>query len=287
MPMATPEEEALARQITETVASLLDGVLRDDKGAVAAHLAPEGLIGVGLTLFGMDALAVPLGLANRPHALGLTSVQASEGLAVAEVAGRDVNDRDTSICTIYLAQAGADWQVADIWPVPADYDLDIEGIAEPTVLFYTGQLQLTLAPDAELDDVEAVLVPALQRSGLGLHLIERGVHLWRLFKAAEAPPAAAPTVWAAALQFAVMAMDNQDPDPELVAAQYGVPPELVVERFMQLVTQMGFSPEGATSEQPQPPPAASGLVDLSGRPLSSDRPGENRHSRGGIILPGG
>jgi hypothetical protein len=282
--MATPEEEALAREIMETVSALLDAVLRGDGSAVADSLAPESLLGVGMAIFGMDALAVPLGLANRPQSMGLTSVQAADDLAVAEVSGRDEQDRDSSVASIFLVRSGDGWQVADIWPVPSDYDLDVEHIAEPTVLFYTGQLQLTVAPDADLDEVESTLVPSLQRNGLGLHLIERSVHLWRMFKLEDGAGSAPPTVWAAALHFAALAIDGQDPDPEQVASQYGIPAEAMVERFMQVVSRMGFSPE---EEAAPPPPAASGLVDLSGRPLSAKRPGENRHPHGGIILPGG
>jgi hypothetical protein len=268
----------------ETVSALLDAVLRGDGSAITASLAPESLLGVGMAIFGMDALAVPLGLANRPQSMGLTSVQAANDLAVAEVSGRDEQDRDSSVASIFLVRSGNGWQVADIWPVPADYDLDVEHIAEPTVLFYTGQLQLTVTPDADLDEVESTLVPSLQRNGLGLHLIERSVHLWRMFKLEEETGSAPPTIWAAALHFAALAIDGQDPDPEQVASQYGIPAEVMVERFMQLVSRMGFSPE---EEAAPPPPAASGLVDLSGRPLSSKRPGENRHPHGGIILPGG
>lgn len=283
--MATPEEDALVRQIMETVAAVLDAVLRDDRAVVAAHLAPESLLGVGLDLFGMDALAVPLGLAGRPQSMGLTSVQASDDMAVAEVSGRDAQDQNTSIASVFLNRSAGVWQVGDIWPVPADSDLDLDQIAEPTVLFYTGQLQLTPVADAHMDDVEALLLPALQEDGLGLHLIERAVHLWRLFRAGNGASSAPPAAWAAALHFTVLAMDEQDPDPGPIAARYGVPTESVVERFMQLISNLGFAPEGDTA--PAPPPRPSGLVDLSGRPISSGRPGEDRPPRGGIILPGG
>jgi hypothetical protein len=281
--MNTPEEEALVGPIVDTVTALLEGVLQEDAGAVARKLSAESLKRVGLSLFGLDAVSIPMGLAAKPHQMGLSAVEVADGVAVVEVRGRDADERDVSVCSVILGNQGMEWKVDDIWPVPADTDFSVDAVLEPTVLFYNGQLQLEVANPDNLDAVEAVLVAGLQSSGLGLHTIEQGVRLWRAFSGGSEPPEDA-TGWAAGAHLAALALDDASPDPDAVAAHYGVPLDLLVACFMEIASKLGFEMGEETS-----PPAVerpSGLVDLSGRPISpSGGPGPGRPS--GIILPGG
>jgi hypothetical protein len=281
--MNTPEEEALVGPIVDTVTALLEGVLQEDAGAVARKLSAESVKRVGLSLFGLDAVSIPMGLAAKPHQMGLSAVEVAEGVAVVEVRGRDADDHDVSVCSVILGNQGMEWKVDDIWPVPADTDFSIDAVLEPTVLFYNGQLQLEVANPENLDAVEVALVAGLQANRLGLHVIEQGVRLWRTFSGGLEPPEDA-RGWAAGVHLAVLALDEASPDPDTVAAHYGVPVEILVSCFMEIAARLGFEME---EQQRQPVvERPSGLLDVSGRPISpSSGSGPGRPS--GIILPGG
>jgi hypothetical protein len=281
--MSTPEEEALVGPIVDTVTSLLEGVLQDDSEAVARQFSPESLKLVGLSLFGLDAIGIPMGLAAKPHQLGLTAVEVGDGVAVVEIRGRDDSEQDVSVCSVILASNGTEWRIEDIWPVPADCDFTVESVLEPTVLFYNGQLQLELANPDSLNAVERILVAGLQANGVGLHLIEQGVRIWRTFSEGVEEPADK-EAWAAGIHLTVLALDDAGPDPNILAEYYGVPVDSVVSSFMEIAGRLGFEPE----EQPKSPEVSrpSGLLDLSGRPIPpSDGPGQD--GSGGIILPRG
>src|ERR1035437_3613330 len=168
--MTSPDDDALVKPVVLAVSAFLDSVLRDDVPAITAGLTEQSLQRVGLAVFGTGALGVALGLASQPHQVGLTSVEAGDGVAVAEVRGQNEAGDDVSASTVMLAQEAGAWKVDDIWPVPADCEFDPDLILEPTVLFYNGQAQLPIASGAVLDAVEAVLVPGLQRAGLGLQM---------------------------------------------------------------------------------------------------------------------
>jgi hypothetical protein len=277
--MASPDDDALVKPVVLAVSAFLDAVLRDDVPAITAGLTEQSLQRVGLAVFGTGALGVALGLAAQPHQVGLTSVEAGDGVAVAEVRGQNEVGDDVSASTVMLAHEAGAWKVDDIWPVPADCEFDPDLILEPTVLFYNGQAQLPIASGAVLDAVEAVLVPGLQRAGLGLQMLVQGVALWRAFRGGGAVPGDA-ALWAAVTHLAVLAVAAVDPNPQQVAEAYGVPMEDVAAGFGQLASRLGF---GGEAEQAPPPPASSGLVDLSGRPLL---PSGSQAARGGIILPG-
>jgi hypothetical protein len=281
--MNTPEEEALVGPIVDTVTALLEGVLQEDAGAVARKLSAESVKRVGLSLFGLDAVSIPMGLAAKPHQMGLSAVEVAEGVAVVEVRGRDADDRDVSVCSVILGNQGMEWKVDDIWPVPADTDFSVDAVLEPTVLFYNGQLQLEVVSPENLDAVEVALVAGLQSSALGLHVIEQGVRLWRAFSGGHEPPEDA-RGWAAGVHLAVLALDDASPDPDEVASHYGVPVEVLVACFMEIAARLGFEME----EQQQPPAVErpSGLLDVTGRPISPSG-GSGSGRPGGIILPGG
>jgi hypothetical protein len=262
---------------------LLEGVLGDDAAAVARKLAPDSLKRVGLSLFGLDAIGIPMGLAAKPHQLGLTAVEVGDGAAVVEIRGRDDKEQDVSVCSVILGSHGTEWRVDDIWPVPSDCDFTVETVLEPTVLFYNGQMQLELANPESLDEVERLLVAGLQAQGLGLHLIEQGARIWRLYSEGLEPTAAAPAL-AAGVHLATLALDDASPDPEVLADYYEVPVDTVVACFMRIAERLGFD----LQEEAEPPAVdrSSGLVDLSGRPIPpSGKPGSGGPT--GIILPGG
>ena len=262
-------DDALIARIVERVRSLLDALLAADEVAAAAALLPGSFIHVGMDLFGIDALSVALGLAAEPHHIGITALQAGDDLAVAELRGRNDADEDTSVCSMFLTPEAGEWLVADIWPVAADSDLDPESIPEPTGLFYTGELQLPLREGAAQDPVEALLLPQVQQDGAGLHVIERGVHLWRTFRA-EAPKDLGDAAgWAAGLSMAIDLLDGREPDPDTTAARFGTLPEAALTRFTTLLSLL--EPPGEELP-PEPSPIitpGSTLLDASGRPIGS------------------
>jgi hypothetical protein len=292
--MSMSDDELVGR-ITDTVKALLETLLSNDAEAIATYLVPNSFIDIGRQLFGLDALSVPMGFAVGPHHIGLTAVQAGDGLAVVELRGRNEQEEDVSVCSVFLSQEPAGWRVEDIWPAPAEADFDATAIAEPTALFYTGDLQLALVENADLDPVEARLVPGLQHAAFGLHLIERGVHLWRTYRGVEQPDLTDASGWAAGVQLAVELLAGHEPDPAAVAAQYRVLAETAVARFSELITLL--SAEGDAEGQAgavEPPivtPSAQ-ILDSSGRPISSGRRPSNDGMRpgegpGGLILPRG
>ncbi|MDB5057596.1 MAG: hypothetical protein JWO59_1068 [Chloroflexi bacterium] len=281
--MSTPEEEALVGPIVDTVTSLLEGVLHDDAEAVAQQFAPDSLKRVGLSLFGLDAIGIPMGLAAKPHQLGLAAVEVGDGVAVVELRGRDSDEQDVSVCSVILGNNGTDWRIEDLWPVPADCDFTVESVLEPTVLFYNGQLQLELMNPERLGAVETQLVAGLQANGLGLHLLEQGVRIWRIFSEDMEEPVDA-AAWAAGVHLAVLALDDAGPDPNTLAEHYGVPVNTVVSSFMEIAGRLGF--EMQDDAQPAEAPRPSGLVDLSGKPIPPSG-GTDLGGSGGIILPRG
>lgn len=286
--MAGPSDDAAVQEIMDQVKSLLDSVMHDDPAASGAHLAQGSFVAIGLDLFGTDALRVPMGFAAEPQYLGLTSIQVGEGLAVAELRGRNASDEEVSVCSLFLSGNAGGWQVEDLWPVQADGDLQVEAIAEPTRLFYSGDLQLALRDDARLDPVERQLVPGMQGTGMGLHLLERGVHLWRSYREAVAPDEGEPAAWAAGLHLAMELLDGTEPDIDAVAAQYNVPGESAIERFTAVMNQLSAEGEAGTQESappPPPPPSSLQILDSSGRPIP--RGGRGDQGGSGIILPRG
>jgi hypothetical protein len=280
--MSTPEEEALVGPIVDIVTSFLDAVLKDDETSVAQRLTSESLKRIGLSVFGLDAISIPMGLAAKPHQLGLTSVEVGDGVALVEIRGRSAAGDDASVCTVILASEMGDWRVEDIWPVPADCDFTVDSVLEPTVMFYNGQAQLSISQSAELDFVERVLIPALQADGLGLHMIEQGVKIWRAFSEGH-PVEGEAQAWAAGVHLAVLALVDADPDPGDLALRYAVPEEVVAACFMQIANRLGFD---RLDEEEAPVERPSGLIDLAGRPIPPSG-GADRGRGGGIILPHG
>lgn len=293
--MARSDDE-MAAAVADTVKALLDALVAGDAEAVSEQLSPDSFLTVGVELFGLDALSVPLGFAATPHHIALAGIQSGEGAAIAELRGLDQEEREVAVATLFLSQgAEGGWSVDDIWPVPADSDLQAMTIAEPTSLFYTGELQLPLLEGAVLDPVERALVPGLQEGGFGMHLIERGVHLWRTYRATAAPDMADPGSWAAGTHLAVALLDGRDPDPVEVAAAYAAPMGVAVERFTALMAlvsaEAGVAEEQAAPASPIVTPRGPQLLDASGRPIgpgtrqSPDGPAAGR-GPSGLILPG-
>lgn len=278
-------DDARIAQIVERVRSLLDALLTADEQAAAAALLPGSFIKVGMDLFGIDALSVALGLAAEPHHIGITALQAGDDLAVAELRGRNEADEDVSICSMFLTPEAGEWLVADIWPVSADSDLDPESIPEPTGQFYTGDMQLPLREGAAQDQVEALLLPQVQQEGAGLHVIERGIHLWRSFRA-EAPGDLGDAAgWAAGLSLAIDLLDGREPDPTSTAARFGTLPEAALTRFTTLLSLLE-PPEEEELPRAQSPILTPGstLLDASGRPIG---PSRQAGGGGGLIIPRG
>jgi hypothetical protein len=285
--MAGPGDDAVVQEIMDQVKSLLDSVMHDDPITSATRLAPGSFVAIGLDLFGTDALRVPMGFAAEPQYLGLTAIQVGEGLAVAELRGRNANEEEVSVCSLFLTSNADGWQVEDLWPVPADGDLQVEAIADPTRLFYSGDLQLALRDEASLDTVERQLVPSMQETGMGLHLLERAVHLWRSFKGAVAPDEGDPAAWAAGLHLAMELLDGNEPDVDAVAARYHVLGEAAIDRFTAVMNQLSAEGEAEPQQNaspPPPPPSGLQILDSSGRPIPR---GGRSDQGGGIILPRG
>lgn len=281
--MSTPAEDPRVSPIVDAVTTLLTNVMNNNAADLAQTLVPDGLLSVGLSLFDLDAVAVPLGLAAHPQSLGLTSIQVGEGIAVAEVRGRGDNEAEVSVASVLLADQEGTWLIEDIWPVAADGDFDVEAILDPTSAFYSGEMQLELSEEAEIDDVESVLIATLQGASAGLHLQEQGVRLWRAFKENNVrddqfPPEA----WAGGVHLALFSMDGSEPDLEPIAELYNVQPDIVAYCFIQLATGLGFDQAEDPSDEPvQDGP---GLLDASGRPLNS-RAAQDGRTESGIFLP--
>lgn len=284
----TMANEAVAQQIMSVVQSLLEGLVQDHYEAVSTALIPGGFLDVGRQIFGLDAVSVPLGFAVGPHHLSITTLQAGDLAAVAELQGRDAADNLVCSSSVFLSQHGDQWRIEDIWPVPVGNDLDVSEIPEPTGLFYSGDLQLEIVTDAGLDPVELLLVPGLQEAGIGLHLIERGVHLWRTFNETTAPDQSEAAAWAAAVHLVLLLLEDEEPDPSAVIAAYGAHEETALQALSALVQLLN----APSSEEVAPAPTiitpSSQLLDSSGRPIQSGRQGGSGKQGGsGIILPHG
>ena len=271
----TMPDDVTARQIMDTVQVLLAALVQDEADTVGSSLVPGGFIDVGRQIFGLDAVSVPLGFAAGPHHLSLTTMQAGDHAAVVELQGRDQEENQLTSSSVFLTRTGDGWQVEDIWPVAVGEDLEIERIPEPTGLFYAGDLQLEPLESASLDPVEARLVPGLQEAGIGLHLIERSIHLWRTYSEAAEPDLGDPAAWAAALHLVLLLLEEQEPDPELVVGFYGATESAAVERLSALLALLNAS-SGEEEEQymEAPPPIitpSSQILDSTGRPINSGR----------------
>jgi hypothetical protein len=285
MYMSAPIEDPRVAPIVSVVTALLDDVMNNNAASLVQKLVPDGLLSIGLSLFGLNAVAVPLGLAARPQYLGLTTIQVGEGLAIAEVRGRAQDETEVSVASVLLAEEAGTWTVEDIWPVPAEGDFDVDAILDPTSAFYTGEMQLELSPDAEVDDVESVLIAALQSATVGLHLQEQGVRLWRAFlESNERDERFPPEAWAGGVHLALFSMDGSEPDLEPIAELYEVQPELVAYCFIQLATGLGFAQADESDDSDEPAQGESGLLDASGRPINS-RASKDGRTDSGIFLP--
>jgi len=76
--------------------------------------------------------------------------------------------------------------------------------------------------------VEQLLLPNLQVSGVGLHLIEQGVRLWRLFTS-DAPSDNSVAAWAAGVAPGYPRTRRRGSRSNTLAALYGVPVEQVAD----------------------------------------------------------
>jgi hypothetical protein len=281
--MSPSTDDPRVAPIVDAVTGLLTNVMNNNAAALARILVPDGLLSVGLSLFGLDAVAVPLGLAARPHSLGLTSIQIGEGMALAEVRGRDEHEAEVSVASVLLTGQHGAWLIEDILPVAAEGEFEVEGILDPTSAFYSGEMQLELLEDAAIDDVETVLIATLQGSSAGLHLQEQGVRLWRAYKEGNEPDEQAPPAgWAGGIHLALFSLNGSEPDLEPIAELYNVEPEQVAYCFVQLAAGLGF--DQGDDQQDEPAPGGSGLLDASGRPLNS-RGSQDGRTESGIFLP--
>jgi hypothetical protein len=280
--MSSRPEEALAQPVVAPVTEMIDAVVQDDLPAVLDLLSEKSLKREGLSLFGMSAMGIPLGLAASPRQLGLSMAEIGDDVAVAEVRGRNEQGDDVSVSTVVLASERGAWKVDDIWPVPADLDFTVDVILEPTVMFYNGEAQLEIQHADELDPTDRLLVSGLQADGLGLHLLEHGLRFWHSLRD-DGGVSGDMEVWAAAVHMCVLALDGIEPDPDALSKAYGVPTTDITDRFIDIARRLGLS--GEEPQQPvQPVQKPSGLVDPYGRPLP---PSGGSTTASGIILPRG
>ncbi len=278
--MSSRQEEAQVAPVVAPVTALIDAVLHDDVPAVLQLLSAKSLKREGLSLFGMSAIGIPLGLAANPQQVGLSMAEIGDDLAVAEVRGRNENGDDVSVSTVVLTSERGTWKIDDIWPVPADLDFSVDVILEPTVMFYNGEAQLDILHPEQLEAGDKLLIGGLQSDHLGLHMLEQGIRFWRALREDQVL-AGDVRIWAAAVHMSVLALDGLEPDLDELSEMYGVPAKAITERFIEIATRLG-----AQAEDSPPPPVQrpSGLVDPYGRPLSQS---SGPVSSGGIILPHG
>lgn len=241
-------------------------VVRDQKAsAIPPLLMPDSEADWAFRLFGLGPLVFLLYLHLECDQFVLPrygrrsdrEVLVEVGWVVGEdEASRPVYD-PRRVSTLTLRRQGGGCRVADLNPGPLDAPISVpraqdllqtvveEGRgADPTWLplgVLTGAFQLKRLGKEPLDEVEALFINGMERSGFGVPEILRAVRLWRDFKDKAQPAYRRPEVYASAVEYIMVLFGFYADSQVEIGRRYGISPSTVSSKWREVESALGLS----------------------------------------------
>ncbi|GBC98833.1 hypothetical protein HRbin17_01349 [bacterium HR17] len=275
---------SVPKEAVETVWAFFDALMEENDAALTATLAPESDAALLYELFGEAALYAASAALRGPCVVRLTRalVLGDDLWLEGEQVTQDT--RETIGHVVFRVRSvNGGWRISEILPwhleavhYPSDRPDPQSDIAVGVFLTSYG---LQVAPTAQLDGVEQVLIGTMQQEYYPLSSIARAVRMWRDFRKNGELAAHTEAAWAAAVHRAMDRMVLVEEPLEQIALLYGVPLEGVADAYNRLVHHLGltffdarYSPMPDPSELLRQAKAAGMEVDESAIPPIANQP---------------
>jgi hypothetical protein len=250
--MGESEPEAIWTAIQEFIPALQrhDPTLR-------RWLVPQSDAALLLDLYGEEGLLTLLKdyrAKERFILLRTAALPREEGhVRLAEIAWADPGKAPPTQqdrVTLRLRKVRRRWLVEDLWPAALDAPPTVdqaradwaeqEEHADPAAIFLAGAATTPLEGCGELDDVETLFVLGMDARGYSPREVIRAVRLWRDFRECR-PSYRQPAAFAAAVEyiFSLLGLYG-DTSRQRIAAEYGVKPGSLGQRFAQVRDCLGL-----------------------------------------------
>ena len=237
-------EETIWEVIWPVVAQAIEATLAEDEAELASLVVEGEQAADALDLYGFLSFDILLKTVLGRSSLGLTkAVEMENGRFIyIEFAWPDADNAVTAVdlVTVCLTQQNSSWHIVEINPAAVDAPLNSQRAqvvltndrllkdadqfaSEPWILpfvLYARLLQLPLQNVSQLDAVEKLLLPGLQKRGFGLMAQIYGRRLWRDFLPLKQPNLTNPAAWAAALEYLIAEQHKREVTQAAVSKQY-------------------------------------------------------------------
>ena len=222
------QEETVWSDVWPVVESLIQAVLAEDFAQVRPLLKPNSVADDMLDLYGYYVYDILLKSVLGRDKLAVTrAVETENGRFLhIEYAWPDTTTEENhytanDVVTATLTEEDGQWLITDV--NPSAIDLPLNGGRARAVLaggktlseddkipgeawilpfaLYGGLLKMQLRDEALSDEVEQLLLPALQDRTYGVMAQLYGRRIWRDFKQAAKPSMEKPDAWSAAIEY--------------------------------------------------------------------------------------
>jgi len=270
MPHQPINQDTVFNEIWPTVTALLKATVAQDEKTIQKMLVASGNAAALLSLFGPVALDVILKTVyDRDNATLTYAVQTDKGRHVyIEYAWPDTTQdngvSEDDFAYVRLRRQGQKWRILDTYPGRIDTPmtpprargilLDNELIksgqgvpSDPWVLplaLLAGAIRLPLREEGLADEVERLLLPALQGQGHGVFALVNARRLWRDFRAKAKPVIDVPLAWAAVVEFLIADQEMVQTSEAEVAAAYQINPVAFSQRVAQVKKALKIAEKG-------------------------------------------
>ena len=256
------QEETVWSDVWPVVESLIQAVLAEDVEQVRPLLEPNSIADDMLDLYGYYVYDILLKSVLGRDKLAVTrAVETENGRFLhIEYAWPDVTTEDNhytanDVVTATLTEKeDGKWLITDVNPSAIDLPLNggrARGViaggqslseegkvpGEAWILpyaLYAGLLKMQLREEALADEVEQILLPALQDRTYGVMAQIYGRRIWRDFKQTAHPSLEKPEAWSAAIEFILAEQELRKVSQAAVAKQYKLTLSAMVPRIKQI-----------------------------------------------------
>ncbi len=237
---------SVPKEAVDVVWSFFDALMEEDPVALQAVLEPQSDAALLYELFGEAALYAASAALRGPCVVRLTRalVLGDSVWLEGEQVTQDTRE-PIGYVVFRVRQRNGQWKVAEVspWHLEAVHYLSDrpDPQSDLSVGVFMTSYGLQVAPTAQLDSVEQVLVGTLQQEYYPLTSIARAVRMWRDFREEGLLTAYEPPVWAAAVHRAMDKMALVEEPLEQIALLYNVAPQDLADAYNRLVHQLGIT----------------------------------------------